>query len=101
MKHKVRIPKSYEQYALTMRTMFNENLARDQGLLGTAHLSRGIIEMQTVNGTISSEKISQVFWHEKLHIALKAMNRDDLGADEVFVDNLASLLHQAEVTAVY
>ncbi len=50
---------------------------------------------------IPSEQTEQVFLHELIHWIFESLNRKDLKTDEVLVEQIANLVHQAFKTAEY
>jgi Zn-dependent peptidase ImmA (M78 family) len=54
----------------------------------------------TIRGDLDPESQEQTFCHELIHACLNAMSHD-MYEDEKFVDQLASLIHQAFSKAKY
>ena len=63
------IPKSFELGGHTIEVVFKEDLISDQGALGRAKFSEGIIEVQSIceGAKISKSMQKQTFVHELVH----------------------------------
>jgi len=97
------IPKSFKLFATTINVFWDNNRMNDKGLYGLSDYSKSEITLSTTNGVdaLSEDKIVDTFYHEKVHMVLDSMNRNDLSNDEQFVDVFAKLLRQSDETAQF
>jgi len=96
------IPTSFELHGITYRVRLMPDLIASSDNMGEASFRLNEIWLQTVmpGVPLSVDKQGQVFCHELLHHVLREA-QSDLKDNEAFVDLVASLLHQALVTAKY
>ena len=97
------IPKKYKLFASTIEIKFNNEKMEDSELFGSHSYTTNIIHLcDEYNGKkLAEDRILDTFYHEKVHSILRAMMRDELNADEEFVEVFAKLLRQSDETAEY
>lgn len=94
------IPGSFDLHGHTILVRLDPKLTQEDDALGQALYRRNEIKLQTPSETwpFPPSKMEHSFFHELVHFILFEMN-SPLRTDEVFVDNFASLLHQAMITS--
>lgn len=99
----MKVPKSFKVFATTIRVVFENERLNDKNLLGESSYVESKISLIDTNSMdkLSKDKILDVFYHEKVHIILDSMNKQELSRDEDFVDIFAKLWRQSDETAKY
>ncbi|MHC4099206.1 MAG: hypothetical protein ACYSU3_24515 [Planctomycetota bacterium] len=97
----MKIPKSFELFGQTINVVFKNDLTFEDDAIGATRFRRNEIWLQTKESGRPEVQVEQTFLHELVHWILHELNYDKLRDDEQFVDNVASLLHQAFTTAKY
>ena len=97
------IPKRFWMFAEQYDIVKVPDLVFKDNDNGQARFRENVIKLQDeVKGwPRSKEQQEQTFFHELVHLAVSMTNKPKLSEDEVFVDSMASLLHQAFATAEY
>jgi hypothetical protein len=54
-----------------------------------------------VDATLDGDQLWHTYYHEVVHVLLGSLGRQELDADEAFVDALAGLLYQVIKTAEF
>ena len=93
--------KSFEIAGHKIKVIKKKNLAKDNSNLGEAHYMKNYILLQKADGELAQSQQDLTFYHEKAHIILFTMGREDLSNDEKFVDLLAQLWLQSDMTAKF
>lgn len=96
----MKIPKKITLLNSTYTVEIKPDLLDDQGAIGQFDSLKGKIFIQP-NSNISpiiQNEIEQTFLHELVHAILYKMEKQELFKDEAFVNQFASLLHQAYLT---
>ena len=102
-----KIPESFELFGRTYKVIFDDEKCRRAEAYGLADYTKGVIYLQKINAygdenvNLDPDLIYQTFIHEKIHLMLECLNKDDLSNDEELIDSLAGLFHQAEKTAKF
>lgn len=99
----MKIPKSFKLFGTTIKVEWDNMRLNDKGKYGESAYSLAKISLADTIGLepLSEDVILDTFYHEKVHMILNSMNKDDLSSDEEFVDVFAKLLRQSDSTAVY
>jgi len=103
----MKIPKRFKLFGQTIAVKFDPLLVNENDNLGQAVYRRSEIRLQpnTAAHPRNPDQIGQTFCHELMHHMLYAANAKKgdewLHKDEVLVDVLGSLLHQALTTMEY
>ena len=87
------IPKSFMCMGYKVKVVIDDT--KDTSLVGTFDGNKHTI---TLDKNSSKQSQEQTFWHEWVHCALGTLGYKKLDNDEDFVDRMASLLYQLEVT---
>lgn len=97
------IPKKFKLFGTTINVIFDNKRMNDNGFYGLAEYGQTKITLSDVHGTekLTNDRITETFYHEKVHTILDAMHERDLSANEKFVDVFAKLLRQADITAEF
>ena len=90
----MKIPQKFMLGAQTYIVTKDEELVTENGALGLITYATNRIQLQA---NMKEDKAGHSFCHELLHGILDALSHP-LYDDEVFVDSVALLLHQALVT---
>jgi hypothetical protein len=100
---KLKIPKSFKLFSSTINIKFDNEKCQIEDLLGECNLDDKLIVLSNSKNfkPLPEDTIIDTFYHEKVHMLLKALNRRELSSDEIFVDNLAMLLRQSDETTIY
>ena len=93
----MRIPKRFRLYGHVIEVVDEPLLDSRHGNIGEARYTRNEIALQPECVSFSRPDTyrEQVFCHELVHWILHEMFENELRSNEKFVDNFASLLHQA------
>lgn len=93
-----RIPKRFTLFATKINVVIDNNRLKDHNTLGLSEYAKSLISIatETIHGEIPEDVIIDTYFHEKVHMILDTMGRDDLSKDEQFVEVFARLLRQAE-----
>ncbi len=99
----MRIPQSFKLFASTITVEFDNKRMNQTERYGESSYGERKIRLSTTQGVdgLAEDGIMDTFYHEKVHMILNTMCRDELSSDEEFVDVFAKLLRQADETAVY
>jgi predicted SprT family Zn-dependent metalloprotease len=101
----MRIPKKFKLYGLTINVKLDDKMQKE-GRCGQSVYRENKIRLNPKIKT--RDCLEQTYLHELLHFVLlhskvvntyKLENGKELHLDEDFIDNIASLLHQAIVTS--
>jgi Zn-dependent peptidase ImmA (M78 family) len=96
---KFKTPRSFECAGQTFTVSMEEGVATYGNSHGQTHFDDGKI---FINPKLPNEDAKAItYYHELVHVLLMTMGRPELNQDEGFVDNLASLLWQAQKTSTY
>lgn len=60
-----------------------------------------ILQRNTETHPIPRAQIEHNFYHELMHFVFEKLNRSEMRSDEMLVDQIAGMLHQAQRTACY
>jgi len=98
----MKIPKSFKLFATTYNVVFDNDRMNELGYYGLCSYSEAKITLSTMKGKtqLNEDRISDVFYHEKVHAILDMMN-NELSNNEQFVDTFAKLLRQSDETSEY
>lgn len=100
--NQIRIPKSFQLFAQTIKVEFDPDLVFDSDARGVAAYRENLIKILSKdNEKRPDEQIEKSFYHELVHWILHLMSEDELSDNEKFVDTFALLLHQFHKTAEY
>ena len=100
----MQIPKRFKLFGQTINVEFDPLLTNERDWVGAASYRTSKISIQPDSPQTprNPEQIGQTFCHELMHYLLYAANAKEgdkwLHQDEVLVDLLGSLLHQALTT---
>lgn len=99
----IKIPKSFKLFGTTINVVVDTTKMNNDNRLGECSFYEAKI---TLGDTIRSNKINEevmmdTFYHEKVHLILDSMNKNELSSDEDFVEVFSRLLRQSDVTAKY
>lgn len=96
----MKIPKKITLLNSTYTVEIKHDLLDDQGAIGLLNPLKGkiLIQPNSRNSPIIQNEIEQTFLHELVHAILYKMEKLELYKDEAFVNQFASLLHQAYLT---
>lgn len=96
---KFKTPTSFDVGGQTFKVIMDEAVAKYGNACGQTHFDDGLV---VINPKLPNEDVKAITWyHELVHVVLITMGRMDLNSDEAFVDNMATLLWQAEKTSTY
>lgn len=95
-----KIPKSFKLFATTINVVVDDDRMNDIDAYGYAEYPDSKITLATKDGLkqLSDDRRMDCFYHEKVHMILMSMRRDELNRDEEFVDIFAKLLRQSDET---
>jgi len=99
----MKIPKEFKLFQTTIKVVWNNKRMNDVDAYGYFDYSKSEITLGTTDGVdkLSSDRISDCFYHEKVHSILESMRERDLSKNEQFVDVFAKLLRQSDETAIF
>jgi hypothetical protein len=102
----MQIPKSFKLLGNTIEVEFDPSMVNAADAVGEAHYRFNKIKLQGVEGYVGrpQSKIEQSFCHELTHFLLffsECSDTKELYKNELVVDRIAGLLHQALTTAEY
>jgi hypothetical protein len=99
----IKIPKRFKLFAATINVTFDNEACDKAGAYGKFYHDtlKIILQDKSFGSSLSEDRIKDVFYHEKVHAILEAMNEEDLNKNEKFVDVFAKLLRQSDETAEY
>lgn len=99
----MKIPRSFKLFATKINIVWNNSLMNEKEQYGSSRYSESEIILSTTHGInkLSDDKIIDTYYHEKTHMILNTMSRNDLSSDEQFVDVFAKLLRQSDETSEY
>jgi len=99
----MKIPKSFKLFATTINVVIDDKRMDDTRAYGLCEYGESKITLATKDGinNLSEGRILDCFYHEKIHMILYSMKRDELSKDEEFVDVFAKLLRQSDETSQY
>lgn len=97
----MKIPKSYKLFGTTINVVWDNKRLNDKGMYGLSDYGRAEIVLSSVEGLegLSEDRMLDTFYHERTHSILDAMNEQELGSNEKFVDVFSKLLRQADESA--
>lgn len=100
---KLKIPTEFKLFGTTYKVVWDNKRANDLKTYGISDYSRSEIILSNTCGVedLSSDKIMDTFYHEKIHAVLDMMNERELSENEKFVDVFAKLLRQSDETAIF
>lgn len=100
---KLKIPKSFKLFAATVNVVFDNQAQDKRGSYGTWYYDQTKIVLQdkALGDRLSHDRITDCFYHEKVHAILDSMRERELSDNERFVDVFAKLLRQSDETAIY
>ncbi len=97
----MKIPKTFQILGMKISVVFDEDLYDRKGCLGLVKYRENKIFLQpnTPEIKLAEDKIEHIFFHELVHLILyhsEGRDADDaLCNDEIFVNRISGLLHQA------
>lgn len=96
----MKIPETFQLGPFKYRVFTNPSLTFNEALAGQHHNTSHRVELQSIlpNSNIEENEVKATFFHELVHAILGRMKRDELNADEAFVDQFAEFLLQYELT---
>lgn len=94
-------PKSFEIGGHIIKVVKKKSLDKNKEALGEAHFFKNIIYVQKACGNYHQSQQDVTFYHEKVHILLFNIGRQDLAMNEKFVEALAQALYQSDVTSKF
>jgi len=99
----VAIPRCFQLFGQVIKVKEVPDLSNQTGRMGQADLYNNQIMLQanTEGMSVNASQMQRIFFHELMHMCFELLHKYELSEDEQLVDNLASLLHQAFVTAEY
>ena len=99
----MKIPKRFKLFATTINVVIDNKRMDDTRSYGLCEYGESKITLSTKDGinNLSEGRMLDCFYHEKIHMILCSMKRDELSKDEQFVDVFAKLLRQADETSEY
>jgi len=99
----LRIPKKFKLFSTTINVVFDNRRMEDKKLFGEFDSAMNKITLcdMYAGEEVVAERVSDTFYHEKVHAILDAMNEKDLNNNEKFVDLFAKLLRQSDETAEF
>jgi hypothetical protein len=99
----LRVPKKFKLFSATINVVFDNRRMEDKKLFGEFDSAMNKITLCDMYGgeEVVVERVSDTFYHEKVHAILDAMNEKDLNNNEKFVDLFAKLLRQSDETAEF
>lgn len=97
----MKIPKSFVLFATKIIIEWDNKYCNDKSCYGESSYAQSKIVMANTDGVdaLSEGKMSDTFFHEKVHMILDTMHEYELSKNEKFVDVFAKLLRQADETA--
>ena len=97
------IPSSFWLFGQKITIEWIDMLVENEDATGLSLYRKNVIQIQKPNIGISRPQvqIECTFLHELMHYIFFMLSKDDLRKDEVLVDTIAKLLHQAFTTAEY
>lgn len=97
------IPSSFYLFGQKIAVEWVDALIDGEDCTGLSVYRRNVIQLQKSNSGIirSASQLESTFLHELVHYIFFMLGKDDLRKDEVLVDTIAKLLHQAMTTAEY
>ena len=97
------IPSSFYLFGQKIIVEMVDTLADDEDATGLALYRKNVIQLQKHNVGIHrpQTQLESSFLHELMHYIFFMLGKDDLRKDEVLVDSIGRLLHQAMTTAEY
>ena len=98
-----KVPSAFQLFGQRITVKRVANLVSSHSAVGEARLASNEIFLQeNVDGLrVPETQIAQTFFHELLHFCFGFIGQTELEKDEVLVDNLAQLLHQAMTSMEY
>ncbi len=100
----MKIPLAFTLFGQRIVVTWRDDLIEKEGAGGLARMTRNEIELQNQNCASLKRPRSlseKTFLHEMLHLIFHFLGEDELRDNEVLVDRMALLLHQALTTAEY
>jgi hypothetical protein len=99
----MKMPKSFKLFATKIKVKYNNEECNNKDVYGLTNYSTSTITLAKTdkNKKLPKDKRLDSFYHEKVHMILLAMNKDDLSNNESFVDVFSKLLRQSDETAKY
>lgn len=97
------IPRRFMLGGVMIDVEFDDDTCEGQEALGLAEFHRNRILLKRANAgrERAVDDIEQVFFHELLHFVFRFSGEKKLSEDEVKIDRIARMLHQAFRTAEY
>ncbi len=99
----MKIPKKFKLFGTTINVIWDNKRLNDNGTYGHSDYGKSEVVLSTTQGLddLSEDRMADVFYHERTHSILDAMNERDLSNNEKFVDVFSKLLRQADETAEF
>ena len=97
------IPKRFKLFGTTINVVFDNKRMNDMNCYGYWEYRSSQITLSTTDGVheLSTDRITDCFYHEKTHAILETMGEFELSKNEKFVDTFAKLLRQSDMTSEY
>jgi len=99
----VRIPVSFYLFGQKITVEYVDLLVENEDATGLSLYRKNVIQLQKNNNGVArpQSQFESTFLHELMHFVFFMLGKNDLRNDEVLVDSIARLLHQALTTAEY
>jgi hypothetical protein len=93
-------PFKFKLFATTINVVWDNVKMNDEQKYGESSYSSCKITLSNTHGVneLSQDRIKDTFYHERVHMILNTMHRDDLSSNEEFVDVFAKLWRQSDET---
>lgn len=96
---KFKTPKTFEAAGQVFTVRMDEAVKDYADCCGQTHIDKALVIIDPNLATNDIQAIT--YYHELMHVILVTIGRMDLNQDEAFIDNVASLLWQAQKTSTY
>ena len=96
---KIQIPTSFKLGPHEIKISYEKHMHGKKGLAGSCNSYYNTITLQGLGNGAPISQQEQTFYHEKVHLILDIMERDELCKDENFVNLFATFLLQTDKTS--
>lgn len=99
----MKIPKKFKLFGTETHVVWDDEKLNNLNAYGLCDDSNCEITLCKKDGVknLTDDRIADVFYHERTHAILNAMNEVELSSNEKFVDVFSKLLRQADESAEY
>ncbi len=97
----MKIPKSFKLFGTKINILFDNKRMNNESCLGISEHAKNTITLteEYKGNELSSDIITDTYYHEKIHTILDAMGETELSKNEKFIEVFSRLLRQSDETS--